>query len=314
MKKESEIILSIVIPVYRSDKSLRDLCSGIVDILEKNNISFEIILVNDASPDSSWQIMKKLREKDIRIKIIQLSKNFGQHAAILCGFKYAKGKFIVTMDDDLQHPPKEIVKLYKAISEDDETDIYIGKYKEKKHNLIRNIGSKILNYFSSVIFSKPKELTLTSFRIIRKDIVSSILLFKNSNPRIGQTIMLTTNRIKNISVEHEKRIYGKSTYSTSRLIKDFLDSILFYSSIPLKLVSYIGLFCFFLSIILGIYYFLSYIFNDVVIMGWTSIILLLFFFFGLLFLSIGIIGEYLIRILQESKKLPQYIIREKQID
>lgn len=306
-------LISIVIPVFCSECSLEELCDAIIKDMTSNDFNFEIIMVNDASPDKSWEVMKRIREKDERIKIVRLSKNFGQHPAILCGMSMAKGDFVITMDDDMQHPPGEIKVLVNAILNDSEADVYVGDYSIKKHSWYRNTGTFLINTLTSKIFKKPKSLKLTSFRILRKHLVDDILKHKTESPRIGQIMLMVTNQIKNVRVEHNPRKYGRSSYSFSKLLKDFLDNVLANSSLPLKFVSYIGFFAFGLSFILAVYYLFRYFYIGIGVAGWTTVVLTLFFFFGLLFLSIGIIGEYLIRILMESKKLPQYLIREKHV-
>ena len=242
--------VSIIIPIYRSADSLKELYKGIKDEMELLNVPFELIMIDDASPDNSWKVMKKLKEKDSRVKIIRFSKNFGQHPALLCGMSYATGDYIITMDDDLQNPPSEISKLLNAIKNDSKTDVYIGDYYYKKHNWLRNIATFIINILTSYIFEKDRNLKLTSFRIMRSRLVKDILTHKTESPRIGQIILMVTDKIKNVKVKHNPRKYGSSKYTFKKLFKDFFDSIIINSSFPLKLLSCIGLFIFSLSFFL----------------------------------------------------------------
>ena len=304
--------VSIVIPVYRGSKTIEELYLRVKNVFDLQiRKEFEIIFVDDASPDDSWEVMKKLRERDNRIKIITFARNFGQHPAILCGMRYATGEFVVTMDDDLQHPPEEIPKLLNDIINNEDCDVIIGKYVVKNHNLLRNFGTFIINKATNSIFDKSNDLRLTSFRVLRKNVVADILQFSTESPRIGQIILQVTNKIKNVDVVHSPRKVGKSGYTFSKLIKDFLDNIISNSALPLKFVTYIGVFSFVVAFLLVLVYLYKYFFVGISISGWTTVILILLLCFGFLFLSIGIIGEYLIRILREAKKLPQYIIRKK---
>jgi polyisoprenyl-phosphate glycosyltransferase len=303
--------VTVVIPVYKSANTLEELCSRLSKTLIVLTDDYEVILVDDASPDNSWGVMRDINSKNKNIKILSLTKNFGQHPAILCGLHHITGDIVITMDDDLQHPPEEIPKLINALLEDNKIDVVIGRYLDKKHNFIRNFGTFVINVLTSKIFNKDRNLKLTSFRAMRAVTAQNILKYKTVSPRIGQILLMVTNNIVNVNVRHDIRKTGKSGYSLSRLFKDFLDNILSNSALPLKLVTYIGFISFAFAIFLTIVYLYKYFFVGIQIQGWTTVILLLLTFFGFLFFSIGIIGEYLIRILKESKSDPQYLIREK---
>jgi len=303
---------SIIIPVYRGEKTLPDLCKRIRMVFQNISQNYEIILVDDASTDDSWEVMKGLRVSDPRIKLIQQMRNFGQHQALLCGFRHSFGDFVITMDDDLQHPPEEIPKLIAAIKADDKNDVVVGAYINKRHSGFRNFGTKFINITTSHIFGKDPKLQLTSFRIIRRHIVEELKKNTSPSPRIGLILLTITKKIINVPVHHQPRRDGCSGYSFPRMVANTLDNILTYSSFPLRLVSYVGFGSSFLSIMLGIYYTLKYFYVGIGVAGWTTTILLLLFYFGILLFSMGIIGEYLMRILREVNNLPQYVIRKKE--
>lgn len=302
---------SIVVPVYNSQKTLQELYDRVRNVFETEiKEPFELILVDDSSKDQSFKEMEKLRIADRRVKIIQLSRNYGQHCALLCGFHYAEGDFVITMDDDLQHPPEEIPKLIQGLLADPELDVVIGKYMSKKHGPIRKFGTFLANKVSSHIFKKDPNLKLTSFRIMKRFVVQGILERQVHFPRIGHLLLLVSNRIGNVVVEHDSRKYGKSGYTFRRLVKDFFSNILTNSSFPLIIVRDIGIISFIVSVFLGLYYLARYLFFGISVQGWITLVLLILSYSGLILLSVGIAGDYLIRILEEAKRLPNYTIRQ----
>lgn len=309
------MLYSVVVPVYNSERSLDELYGRIKRTFEQEvREEFELVLVDDSSADNSFAVMEGLRNADPRVKIIQLSKNYGQHCALLCGMNYSKGDFIITMDDDLQHPPEEIPKLINEINERDDLDVVIGAYDSKKHGIVRNLGTYMSGLLTTRVFGNDRNLKLTSFRIMRRFIVENLLQMRVSYPRIGHLLLLVSNRIGNVTVEHDKRQYGKSGYSFRRLVTDFFYNISNNTALPLIFLRNIGLLSFVLSGCLGLYYMIRYFVVGISIEGWTTIILVLLFFSGLTLLGLGIVGEYLYRVLEETKKLPNYMIRKSSIN
>ncbi len=302
---------SIVIPVYNSEKSLEELSKRLNYVFEAIiHEDYELILVDDFSKDSSFEVITRLMENDSRITGVQLAKNCGQHSALLCGFSIAQGDFIVTMDDDLQHPPEEIPKLIEKMQSSDDLDVVIGSYESKKHSLIRNIGTGLSAYVSYKAYGKPKELDLTSFRLMRKNVVSDILSMNIDTPRIGNMLLQVNGRIGNVTVTHDKRKYGKSGYTFSRLVKDLISNLFTNSSFPLIVVRDIGMASSALSVLLAMYFIIKYFVSGISVGGWTSTVLIILFIGGMILFAIGIIGDYLLRILNESKKIPNYFIRQ----
>ena len=301
---------SIVIPVYNSESTLNELYGRIRNVFGDITEDYEIILIDDGSRDNSWNIMKQLHSKDKRVKIIKLIKNFGQHNALMCGFNHVCGSKIITMDDDLQHPPEEIPKLISAFCENEEFDGIIGKAYEKKHGLVRNMGSWFVGEMDKQIFGKPNNLKMGSFRILKREIIDAMVQNKSYNPTIGPILLSTTLNLKNVMFEHEVRRVGKSGYNVTKMIKTTLDNIINYSTIPLKIISIIGIFTSFISFVLASYYIWKKFVFNMAPQGWTSLIVINLFFFGILLFSVGIIGEYLIRIIRQVNSDSQYIIKE----
>lgn len=301
---------SIVVPVYNSEKSLEELYTRINDVfVNVIKESYELILVDDFSKDRSFAVMEELHAKNPSVVAVQLSKNCGQHAALLCGFSFASGDFVITMDDDLQHPPEEIPKLIEGFAQND-CDVVIGRYKSKKHSLLRNMGTFVSGLVSHKVYGKPKDLELTSFRMLRRNVVDDINHLSVHRPRIGNMILRVNSRIKNVTVEHSQRKYGKSGYSFMHLVSDLINNIVVDSSFPLIVVRNIGIGTFFLSIIMALYYVIKYFTRGISILGWTSMILITLFYNGVILFGIGVIGDYLIRIQDESRKMPNYFVRK----
>lgn len=312
-EKPLSVEYSVVIPVYNAADNLLELYERLTAVFQGISPKYEFLLVDDASTDDSWKIMQQLRGRDARVKIIQHARNFGQHRATHCGLRHSQGEYVITMDDDLQHPPEEIPKFVEVIRYRNEIDAVIGTYMSKHHSAWRNLCSLILNLADSHAFGKDIHLKLTSFRILRRATVREIAQLNIRNPRIGHLLLSVTDRIINITVAHHPRKHGRSGYSVHRLVSDALDNILSYSSLPLRIVSYVGFGSSILSFALGIYILIKYLAGAIAVQGWTTTILLLLFFFGVLLLCFGIVGEYLMRILRQVSEPPDSIIRKKEL-
>lgn len=300
--------ISVVIPCFNAEKTLAELVHRITITLDGS--LHEIILINDASTDKTWPAIRELVSKQNTVKGINLMKNFGQHAAILCGLNYVSGDIIVTMDDDLQHPPEEISKLVHFLESDLNADAVLGIPVDPKKSLIKRLGSNFFNRISTKILNKPRDLKLSSFRALRRNLVDEIKTNQTTNPAFGSLLLHYTRSVKSVEVQHTKRNFGSSGYGMGKSISLFLNAVLNYSTLPLKIVSNIGIISSFTGFGLAIFYLFKYFIGDITVPGWTTIIVLLLFFFGLILFSIGIIGEYLIRIIREVNHTRQYVIKE----
>ncbi len=308
-------LYSVVVPVYNSEHTLEDLYKRLKAVFEQTiHEEFELILVDDSSRDHSFEIMKKLRSRDKRVKIVQMARNFGQHPALLCGFSFVKGDFVITMDDDLQHRPEELPKMINALNENPEVDVILAKYEGRKHNLIRRMGTRVSVWATSKMLGKDPNLEITSFRLMRRFIVDALLETNTHLPQIGNLLVLSSNRIINVPVQHDARAYGKSGYPLKRLIRDLIFDITNHTAFPLLVVRNIGLVGFCGSILLGIYYLIRYAMFGASVEGWTSLMLITLLGFSLTLFSLGVIGMYLMNILNEAKKLPHYVIRQKETE
>ena len=310
MKKNS-IVYSITIPVYNGEMSLPELIKRLVKVMDEVGQTFEIILVNDASPDNSWEVIKQLKIKYPRIKAFNLMSNVGQFKALKCAFDHVQGKHVITIDDDLQNPPEEIPKLIEAINKKSDLDCVFGVPRKKRHSFYRNLGTRLISLINHKIFDKPKGIKTSNFRIFKCHINDALIQHNTRNPVINPLILKNTRRIGNVIVEHYERKHGTSGYNLARLIKTTLDNVLNFSTFPLKLVSGIGLLASMGSLLLIIFYSIRYFQGIIKVQGWITLLLLISFFSGLILFSIGLVGEYLIRIIEEVNHSPQYILRDK---
>lgn len=307
-------LYSIVVPVYNSEKTLRELYARIKNVFENTiHEDFELILVDDSSRDHAFSVMEQLHKEDSRVKIIQLARNFGQPSAILCGFSHVSGDFVITLDDDLQHPPEEIPKMIHVMQEREDVDVILAKYENRKHGPIRKLGTFIAKLATSQMMTNAGDLDMTSFRLIRRFVVDAVLRMNIHLPQIGNLLLQVSNRIINVPVAHDERKFGRSNYTFRRLLKDLMYDITTHSAMPLIIVRNIGIGSFFVSILLGLYYLLRYFLFDISVEGFTTLVLLVLAYNGLILLSVGILGQYLMHVLNEAKKTPNFIIRKKEL-
>jgi len=307
-----EDLYAIVVPVYKSERSLRELYERTARVFEGIPGDFELILVEDGGGDNSWEVMKSLRETDKRVKVVRLTRNFGQHNALTCGFSFSSGDYVVTIDDDLQNPPEEIPKLIGEIHRTG-LDMVCGTPEARKQSWVRNAGSLAYRWLVSRIFRRAPILQMSNFRIIRKGVIDNILHMRTPNPAVGLLILNITDRIGGVTVEHLPREHGRTTYTAGKLIRHFFSGILYHSTLPLKAVFCMGLLSMFMAFALGGYYLALFFMGRIGVPGWMTLVLLVLFSSGAIMFSLGIIGEYLLRITQEVYHAPQYLIRDKDV-
>tara|TARA_R110000822_G_scaffold193550_3_gene332000 strand:- start:114 stop:1034 length:921 start_codon:yes stop_codon:yes gene_type:complete len=302
------LIYSIVIPVFNSENVVGKTVDKTVTFCRDNKIAFELILVNDGSVDNSWGVLSEKATQYKEVISINLLKNYGQHVANICGFHHASGDFVITMDDDLQNPPEEISKLIEKGF--DGYDLVIGRYKQKKHSLSRRLGSKLVGLINRKIFNSPKELVLTNFRLIRRDVIKRVCAYKASYPYVPGLVAMFSSNPANVLVEHHNREVGASNYNFWRIIKLVSEILFNYSSYPLRFVAGLGLVMSFLSFLLSLFYLGSALINGVSVPGWATVVVLLSFFNGMTLFVIGMVGEYLVRLINQSSTPDIYHIKD----
>lgn len=303
---------SIVAPVYRSGPWLNELVQRIESTMRQIGEPFEVILVNDCSPDDvTWPIIEELCQKFDFLTGIDLLYNVGQFRAVLCGFEHALGEFIITLDDDLQHPPEEIPKLVREMKENPELLCVMGKYEGKKHSFLRNLGSEFVAWIMQKAYNKPKGIKTTSFRILKRSLAETLVHYRTNRPLLGPLIVQTTRKVANVLVEHHPRPHGRSGYGIGRLISATFDSIIHASTVPLRAFASFGFCVAALAFLLAFVYFVRWCLGQIHSPGFTSLILTVSFFSGMILMGIGVLGEYIARIIAEVTGPPKYQIREK---
>ncbi len=288
--------LSVIIPVYKGAKTISKLVESLQE--ELHSYDFEIILVNDGSPDDSEKVCRELASVHENINFISLRKNFGEFNAVICGLNHVAGKYAVIIDDDFQNPPSEIIKLLdKAKSKD--FDVVYSYYTEKKHHFFRNFGSWLVNRLTTSLLQKPSDLYLSSFKLIKKEVVDEIIKYKDPYPYIDALIFRVTNNVAKIEVQHNGRMEGESNYTFKKLLTLFMTILFGYSLLPVRMILSLGITLTILSILLII----LYVFKVIPDWGLSMFV----FFGGIQLTSLGIIGEYISKSFLSQNGTPQYV-------
>jgi len=298
--------ISIVIPVYNSEECVEELSRQISDALK--GIEYEQIMVNDCSRDKSWQKICSVISAGYPVKGVNLRKNAGQDNAIFVGLEQASGKYVVVMDDDLQHSPYDILKLYTEIQKG--YDVCYADFPQKKQRLWKNLGSWLNGKIAEILIAKPRGLYLSPFKIIKLDVVKTMARSNNLFPYIDGLLFQVTRNITQIPIQHHKREMGKSNYNLIKSIAVFGKLLFGFSIIPLRLSSVLGALSAFAGFILGIYYFIQYQCGHADVTGWTTIVLLILIIGGLNLLSLGAIGEYIGRSYLTLNNSPRFSVAE----
>lgn len=302
------IELSVVIPVYRSQDSLSRLADRLLPVLESTGLSHEVVLIDDGSPDDSWRVLETIEAANPdRVTTIQLMRNYGQHNALMCGFRHARGRIVVTMDDDLQNPPEEIPKLLRAL-EDRDLDLVYGGYLAKRHAGWRNAGSALVNMFYRLTFKT--DVTVTSFRAVRRELLESIFTYNLNFTFIDGLLAWNTRRIGEIPVEHRDRDSGRSGYNIAKLLSLAFNLFTNFSLLPLQLVSLLGILASGFGFLGAVFYFILFLSSRIVVPGYASIIIAILIIGGVQMLSLGIMGEYIGRMHMNVNRKPQYVVRK----
>jgi undecaprenyl-phosphate 4-deoxy-4-formamido-L-arabinose transferase len=301
--------VSVVIPVYGSQATLRPLAERLCAVLDGTGRTYEVIFVNDDSPDRAWGELEALAARfPDRVVAIELTRNFGQHNAIMCGFHHARGRYVVTMDDDLQHPPEEVPKLLDTI-EQTGLDVVYGRYDQKKHRAWRNLGSRMLNLVYRKVFGIAGEFT--AFRAIRHEIVEAALAYDLNFTFIDGLLAWNTRRIGGCTVEHAERQHGRSGYSLRKLLVLAFNLLTNFSLLPLQVSTLLGLFSACVGFGVGVYYLGFALLRGIAVPGYASTITAVLFLGGVQLFAIGIIGEYVGRLHLNVNRKPQFRVRRR---
>lgn len=299
-------LLSFIIPTYKGEATLEKLVKDLFSFFK--NYDIEIIIVNDCSPDNTHELCKKLiTEFPKNITYIKLSKNFGEHNAVMAGLRHSEGQNAIIMDDDYQNLPSEALKLAEYSLKND-FDVVYTKYKVKEDSFMRNIMSKIANFSAEKLINKPKGIYLSSFKFINRNLINEIIKYGGPFPYIDGLILAKTHNIGSCNVLHAPRTNGKSSYSLLKLGKHFSNLIINFSTKPIHLFSTIGLVILLISLIFLIITVVEKIINPNLPQGYSTLITLIIFFSGIQILFLGLLGEYVGKILKNINKEDQYFI------
>ena len=300
--------ISVVTPVYGCGDSLIELYNRLIRTLSRISNDYEIIMVNDASPDDAWDTIKSLAEMDSRVKGINLSRNFGQHYAITAGLDFSSGDWAVVMDCDLQDQPEEILKFYDKAKEG--FDIVIGRRENRQDKILKKITSKFFFHVYNWLTDSEINFRIGNFGIYSKKVIESVKRFREQNRSFGLFVYWSGFKRTEIDVVHGKRLTGTSSYTFSKLFGLAFDSIIAYSNKPLKLTVKLGFFISICAIFYSIWLVLRFFIWANPTEGWTSLIVSLYFLSGLIIANIGMIGLYIGKVFDEVKQRPLYFIED----
>ncbi len=300
--------ISIIVPVYGCCESLNKLYAKLKSTLETITTNYEIIMINDASPDNSWSNIVKLSKNDRRVKGIKLSRNFGQHYAITAGLAYAKGDWIVVMDCDLQDKPEEIIKLYNKAQEG--YDIVFAQRKNRQDNFFKRLSSKLFYGLLSYLTNTKQDSSIGNFGIYSKSSIDAVLSMNDKLKYFPVMIRWVGFDSIPIIVEHASRDEGKSSYSFSSLMSLSIDIMLSFSDKPLKLAVKLGFIISSISFFVSLFILVKALVTEYIVPGWASTIMSLWFLGGLIIMVLGIVGIYVGKTFNQVKDRPSYIIQE----
>ena len=301
--------VSFVIPCYRSALTIGKVVKEIQETMKNlSQYSYEIILVNDCSPDETFEVIAALCKENANICGVDLAKNFGQHGALMAGFHQVTGDILVCLDDDGQTPADEVGKLLAEI--ENGQDVVYASYSDKKHSLFRNFGSWMNEKMAQFLLGKPKELYVSSYFAARRFVVDEMLRYENAFPYVIGLVLRTTKRISNVPVKHREREIGTSGYSLAKLLGLWFNGFTAFSTKPLRVATFSGGIFSILGFIYGIYTIVKKFVNPIVPLGFSSTMAAIMFIGGMLMLMLGLIGEYIGRMYICMNSAPQYVVRD----
>jgi len=300
--------LSLVIPVYNGSRTIGPLVEQTAKIF--GSTSFEIVLVNDGSTDDSETVCAQLAEKFPQsVTFVHLSRNFGEHSAVLAGFTQARGRYVAVLDDDGQNPPEEVIRMLDELKRKN-YDVVYGHYIEKKHSWFRNLGSRFNDRIATLMLHKPKDLYLSSFKVMNRFLVNEIIKYRGPYPYTDGLIYRVTRNIGQIPVEHRLSQSGQSRYTLRRLVRLWLNMFLNFSIQPLRISVYVGLLASCLSIVALVAILIDKLWiTKNVTVGIPTVLGSVVFFAGIQLMILGLVGEYLGRLYLDHTGTPQYVVR-----
>ncbi len=304
-------LLSFVIPCYRSEKTIGMVIDEIIQtVQQREGYDYEIICVNDGSPDGVYDVLKKIATKNQRIKVIDLTKNMGKHSAVMAGYSVVQGDYIISLDDDYQCPMGELWNLLKPL-EQDGYDMTSAVYRKKMESPWKRFGSLMNVKMAEFIIGRPKGISVENFFALKRYVVDQVVKYPYPYPYLSGLIIRVTHRIQMVEMdERERADENPSGFTLKKSIGLFFNGFTAFSVTPLRLATLSGFFFAFLGMLLMIYYIVQKLMHPEIIMGYSSIVSILLFSTGSIMIMLGIIGEYIGRIYICINKAPQYVIRD----
>lgn len=306
-------LLSFVIPCYRSELTIEKVIDEIKDtVVQREGYDYEIVCVNDCSPDNVYSVLKRLAADDRKIKIINFARNMGKHAALMAAFANVKGEYIFSVDDDFQCPVYEMWKLLEPL-ENDEADFATAKYAEKKESAFKKLGSRLNLLMSAVLLEKPMSLRFENFACFKRFVVNEIVKYDKPYPYVEGLIYRTTHNVTTVPMEERERADDKkSGFTFGRSLSLWVNGLTAFSVKPLRISTFIGVISAIAGFVYGLIITVRKLINpDSISAGYASIAALILFIGGLIMMILGLIGEYVGRIYICLNNSPQYIIKEK---
>lgn len=303
-------LISYVIPCYGSERTIEGVV-GEIQQLQRNHPEdeYEIILVNDSSPDNVWSVIQQLVENNSNIIAINLAKNFGQHAALMAGYRHASGDLIVSLDDDGQIAVEDTYKLIDHL--EDGFDVVYGKYRVKKHSIFRNFGSWMCGWMMVHIMGVPKDFSGSSFFVARKYVIDEVAKYPNAYVFMLGLVFRTTDKVDSVFVDHRSREIGASGYTFSKLLALWVNGATTFSVKPLRVSAMMGSIIACIGVISSCAIIIKKILNPDMVAGWSSLMAVTLILCGTILIVLGMLGEYVGRLYMSSNRTPQYVIREQ---
>lgn len=299
--------LSIVVPVYRGAATVGTLVAELSKLSPEGGL--EIVLVNDGSPDNSGEVCRELaRTATVPLTYIEHARNFGEHNAVMTGLRHARGAYVITMDDDLQNPPEEVIRLYDHARLGG-FDVVYTRYAVKEHEGWRNLGSFFANWVADQLMDKPKGLYLSSFRCMSALAVQEVIRYRGPYPYVDGLLMQVTQRLDSIEVKHFARMEGRSNYTMRRLIRLWLNLATNFSVLPLRLAVFAGAAMGFLGLVAASWVIIEGLMGETP-SGWASLMTVTLLIAGVQFLILGVLGEYVGRAFMSANGKPQGVVRQ----
>jgi glycosyltransferase involved in cell wall biosynthesis len=301
--------VSVVVPCYKSESTLPLLVAQLLPVLGRTCVEYEILLVVDGSPDDTWSVAADLAEDHGPVSALRMSRNYGQHNAILAGVREARFELIVTMDDDLQHRPEQVPALLSALTPN--LDLVYGTPRREEHSFLRSLASRLVKAAIARGLGVPSATRISAFRAFRTRLRDGLSGMTGPHVSMDVALLWGTTRVDSLEVDMDPRTEGRSNYSFRMLVRHSLTMMLGYSTAPLRLVTYLGIFCGFLGSALLAYVLWQYAFGVTTVQGFTTIISVIAVFSGAQMIALGVVGEYLARVHINSIGQPSYLVSER---